>query len=110
MISGESRARTGISGEAFPVRINGVQRSWSLAAPNYHMTAVGVAVNPNSYINGNIFPVPEEELANFDTREIGYDRKSVNSGDISMVLGKEVPNGAIWIYTGQKNSKPSIHL
>ena len=57
LISGESRARTGISGEAFPVRINGMQRAWSLAAPKYHMTAVGVAVNPNSYIDGNIFPV-----------------------------------------------------
>ena len=49
LISSESRARTGISGEAFPVIINGIEISWSLAAPNYYMTAVGVAINPNSY-------------------------------------------------------------
>ena len=108
LLSKESRARTGISGDALPVRINGISRGWNLAAPDYHMTAVGVMVDQGSYINANMFPVLENELENFDSREIGYDRTKVNVDDIAMLLGGAVPYGNFWMYTGQKSSKPSI--
>lgn len=124
LISNESRAKSGDSGASYPCLVHGVERSWSLtvdlpkkAQTNNAITAVSaVAVrqlegNWDTTTNGVIVEVKEEELPNFDAREIGYKRVlltpltrvELTSGeDVSMCLGKDAK---IWCYVAPDDGK-----
>lgn len=107
LISAESRARTGYSGEAIPYIVRGVQREWNLVAPQYELTAVGAVFKPDAICNGVIVPVAENELPKFDAREEGYHRIRLDKS--SIVSNKPtVIGGDIWVYVVDQPGVPSV--
>ena len=109
LINPESRAKTGESGIAIPVRLWGVQRAWNLVAHAFQLTGVGATYKPSSYANGVIIPVSESELPKFDEREVrhGYKRVPVNRGNITMLVDGAVSSGNIWVYVTDSPGRPT---
>jgi hypothetical protein len=106
LICEDSRARTGASGQAIPVRIKGVERQWNAVYPKFEMSAVGAISNPNGACNGVIFQVPEEEIPKFDEREVDYSRIKLDREDISAIMQQSVPQGNIWVYVANSPGIP----
>mmetsp|Transcript_99621 Transcript_99621/g.286163 ORF Transcript_99621/g.286163 Transcript_99621/m.286163 type:complete len:273 (-) Transcript_99621:294-1112(-) len=58
-----------------PVRVQGLERIWSL--PFRGLTFMGIRQRPQAECVGVLIPVNEDELAQFDSRELGYDRQPI---------------------------------
>ncbi|MBI2141872.1 gamma-glutamylcyclotransferase, partial [Candidatus Woesearchaeota archaeon] len=102
LISQESRARTGITGEAIPVIVSGAERGWVHPAPSMGITALGVTYSSGSkgLCNGVIFSVDERQLPEFDRRETGYTRIAMPRVNIGPINPRaHLPPGAIWTYS-----------
>jgi len=102
LINRSSRLATGQTGEAFPVRVKGLHRSWCVVAPEMNFTGLGVMKNPVSTCNGVLVQIDENELAAFDEREIigsnyNYDRLLIPNNQIQSHsnLGSNIK---IWSY------------
>ncbi len=106
LICAESRARTGQSGEAIPVRVNGIERQWNLVAGDMRLTAVGAIANPQYSCNGVLVSVPESELPKFDKREAGYTRLPIAHKDITSLFSNIIPQGNLWVYVADIPGKP----
>jgi len=65
---------------ATPVKVHHLQRVWSFPVPQCAMTFMGVRRTTGATCVGVLVPVSEEELCQFDVRELGYDRIPL-SGD-----------------------------
>lgn len=96
LILKESRNRTGISGEVFPVRVRGYQREWNQQVGGE--TYLGITKNLESKCNGVLFEIPEGEIEKFDEREIGYTRVKIPLEKIESLKDKNLPKGNYWIY------------
>jgi len=109
LINAESRAKTGKSGQAIPVRVKAVERQWNLIVPGMRLSAVGAVSNPDSTCNGVIVSVDAKDLPKFDKREIGYSRIKIPKHEVTILLrGKRVPQGNLWVYVVDKPRRPSI--
>lgn len=106
LISADSRARTGHSGEAYACIVSGVQREWNLVAPQYRMVAVGAVYREESKCNGVVVAVGEVELPKFDAREEGYSRKELDRLGI-ILQDKDLPIGDVWTYVVDLPGIPS---
>ncbi len=98
LINQESREKTGNSGTAIPVRVQGVQRSWSQISPRSRICAVGVIFKKGASCNGVSFLVSESELPKFDERESGYDRVLLNPHQILRWESQKHLPGKCWTY------------
>ena len=67
-------------GTPIAVEIKGLKRSWNVIFPRY--TAIGVEFNDAHSCNGTLIDVTTEQLAYLDTREIGYNRVSIEHNKI----------------------------
>jgi hypothetical protein len=70
---------------ATPVRVKNLQRLWSLRIPNAGMIAMGIRRKENAECVGVLVPVNDEELAQFDIRELGYDRVPVEHHHVERI-------------------------
>ncbi|MDO7643083.1 MAG: gamma-glutamylcyclotransferase, partial [Reinekea forsetii] len=62
LICSDSRSRTGVSGPAHPVEVQGIARKWSVHVPDYAATAVGAHSDAHAHCNGVFFAVDEDNL------------------------------------------------
>ena len=98
---------------ATPVRVHGVERIWSL--PFGGLTFLGIRVRDKADCVGVVVPVNDDELAQFDRRELGYDRIPIDTknvydlhyenqeGDVPPRMDR---NATIWVYVPQKDFQP----
>ncbi|AJQ94597.1 gamma-glutamylcyclotransferase family protein [Gynuella sunshinyii] len=106
LICADSRARTGITGNAIPATVKGIKRGWYVSVPQAMHTAVGAVQDDISECNGVIFPVDTENLAKFDEREQGYGRIALETSRIT--AEHQLPDHAIvWTYVGHQTRSPS---
>ncbi len=99
LINAECRARTGDSGGAIPVRVEGLKRGWNkVSSSSKWMSVVGVVLENEAVCNGVIFPVSERELSRFDEREIGYRRIEIEYTNVSFLSQKQSSRGRVWGY------------
>jgi hypothetical protein len=98
LINAESRARTGDSGQALPVRVAGLQRGWNFAVRSRGLTAVGVTWQSQAQCNGVLVAVSASELPKFDARERGYERLPVPPQAVTVLSDAAVPVGNLWVY------------
>src|ERR1700730_7295866 len=91
LINSESRAKTGLSGAAIPVRVTGFQRAWTFVDRTAGMTALGVARREESVTNGALVSIPSAHLPLFDRREGGYTRTRLDRAGVSCLNGMAVP-------------------
>lgn len=110
LICKDSRSRTGVSGDAFPVEVKGIERRWSLHTPDWPATALGAHKHPTARCNGIYFPVDDENLTRFDEREQGYSRIAIDWQDVVATSSKEKPSsGTLWVYVGHSSKQPNKH-
>lgn len=97
LINSKSRQKTGITGDAIPVRVHHMKRGWIYDVDTLHhptvfntpFTAVGAQMDEThseSTVNGVIFPLECEEVSKYDEREARYQRQPIATSDIE-VLG-----------------------
>ena len=107
LICADSRSRTGVSGPAFPIELNGIARKWSMHSPEWEATAVSAHLESNAVCNGVFFEVDDGNLAKFDAREQGYDRVEIDWARVSSLSRKTLPiEGTLWAYVGKHNNQP----
>jgi hypothetical protein len=118
LICSASRAVTAptlVGRPAIPARVKGLERIWSLPYPDGGATFMGIRVRRQAECVGVLIPVDDTELAQFDLREIGYDRVPVPEEDIQRLpYEKEAPatvtmnSGAtVWVYVQQELGRAS---
>jgi hypothetical protein len=76
LLSRKSRFLSGISGNAYPVRVNEFERSWNCRIDD-EMTALGMLDAPGRSLNAALVEIPLLEVPRFDDRE-GSDYKRVS--------------------------------
>jgi hypothetical protein len=96
----------------------GYRRGWNFRS-NTGFTALGLTSATDEEraadINGVLFRITEEMLADFDRREVGYDRVEIMMEDIELLAREsskeeerkaenETPNGKMWVYIPQEAS------
>lgn len=107
LICSDSRSRTGISGDAHPVEVRGIQRRWSMHSPEWPATAVSAHHSRDHTSNGVFFAVDEENLSKFDAREQGYDRIQLPWHDVKSLNDQTLPTaGVLWAYVGHHVGEP----
>lgn len=113
LICPSSRAITApslVGRSAVPVRVNGLERIWSL--PDYARGAIymGIRVQSKAECVGVLVPVNEEELTQFDIRELGYDRLPIDHKDVRPIEDNDDDNNnsmplnfqaTLWVYVQQ---------
>ena len=107
LINSESRARTGCSGAALPVRVSGIQRAWNFVDRATRMTYLGVVLREESVTNGILVSVSTADLPLFDAREAGYTRTKLDPAHVSGWSGQKIPEGEIWMYLPNEPNCPT---
>lgn len=108
LICQDSRSRTGVSGEAHAIEVQGIQRKWSLQSPEWPATAVGAHEEATARCNGVYFHVDEQNLERFDEREQGYRRTKLSWHNVSQLSPQPLPShGTLWAYVGEGAGQPS---
>jgi hypothetical protein len=107
LISATSRAKTGETGQVWPVKIAGYQRNWSVMSTEYGMSSVAVVPVSEAYCNGVLIEIDESEIPVFDQRERGYKRSQVHHEQLSAYQEQSLPQGTIWIYHSHEIVKPT---
>jgi cation transport regulator ChaC len=96
----------------------GYRRGWNFRS-NTGFTALGITKDEEQAtdINGVVFRITQEMLADFDRREVGYDRVEITKDDLKLISpgsskeGEEVENlmgksgsrnGKVWVYIPQE--------
>lgn len=93
--------------KSHPVRVHGLERIWSL--PYGGLTFMGVRLRESAHCVGVLVPVDDQELAQFDLRELGYDRVQIQARDVQELhyendqspLPPLNKSATIWVYVQQ---------
>ncbi|MCV2401981.1 gamma-glutamylcyclotransferase [Marinomonas sp. C2222] len=109
LISSESRAKTGETGQVWPVKLHGFERHWALISECYGMSSVAVVKAPEKSCNGVLIEVPYEQLPLFDEREKGYHRGEVRSDQLAKYQDTPLPEGTYWVYYTDKVVSPNAN-
>lgn len=109
LINSISRSVTGETGKAWPVKVLGFERHWSVISPHAGMSSVAVVEAEDKACNGVLVEVPEHELPSFDERETGYQRSMVQPHQLQPYHDHELPEGTVWIYHTHEVVKPTPH-
>eukprot|EP00049_Salpingoeca_infusionum_P014313 m.267498 g.267498 ORF g.267498 m.267498 type:complete len:218 (-) comp15640_c1_seq7:2381-3034(-) len=113
LMSSESRARTGETGLALPVRVHGFERGWWLRSSRFTqgigMTALGVVSNSEGTCTGVLSRVAEAELPRFDAREAGYTREPIPYKDVKVIDQEHdlKPSDKFWVYCMTERQPPT---
>lgn len=108
LICQDSRSRTGITGDAQPIEVRGIQRKWSMHSPEWPATAVSAHHSLDHLSNGVCFAVDEANLPKFDAREQGYDRIRLPWPDVRSLDDQALPtDGILWAYVGHHSGEPT---
>ena len=68
-----------------PVLVRHLERLWSFPIPECGQTFMGIRRQPQAQAVGVLVPVSDDELAQFDMRELGYERVSVSHKDVERI-------------------------
>lgn len=98
LINGESRAKTGETGNVWPVKLHGFERHWSVMSDEFGMSSVAVIQAPEKACNGVLVEVPFDQFPLFDERERGYQRTRIQADQLSMYHTRSLPEGTYWVY------------
>lgn len=98
LISSESRAKTGETGQVWPVKLHGFERHWSVMSPDLSMSSVAVVKADSKACNGVLIEVPEDQFPLFDEREKGYQRSEIKPTQLASYLDELLPEGTYWVY------------
>ena len=98
LINGESRAKTGETGDVWPVKLHGFERHWSVMSADFGMSSVAVIEAAERACNGVLVEVPHDQLSLFDEREQGYQRSQIEPIKLTTYLDHELPAGTYWVY------------
>ncbi|MBJ7536304.1 gamma-glutamylcyclotransferase family protein [Marinomonas transparens] len=98
LINGESRAKTGETGDVWPVKLHGFQRHWSVMSAEFGMSSVAVIKAPEQACNGVLVEVPYHQFPLFDERERGYQRSIVEAKQLTAYYQGDLPEGIYWVY------------
>lgn len=110
LICSDSRSRTGVSGPAFPIEVEGIARRWSLHSPDWPATAVSAHLSQESSCNGVFFEVDNINLERFDAREAGYDRIEIPWQKVTNLTEDPLPEtGVLWAYVGKSTGQPTLN-
>ncbi len=107
LINSNSRSITGVAGKSLAVRVKGIKRSWYGTSLKNNMASVGIIADQKSSCNGVLFPIAQQELSNFDTRETGYYRESLPLSQIEFLSSGLDISEDIWIYFAKQTCNPS---
>ena len=107
LINATSRAKTGETGQVWPVRIAGYQRNWSVMSTEFGMSSVAVIPIEEAHCNGVLIEIDESEIPSFDERERGYERSQVSLEQLTAYQGQSLPQGTIWIYHSHEIAQPT---
>lgn len=108
LMSRESRAKTGMTGDAIPVKVRGLQRAWNQVISKAFVTALGATLEVAASCNGVIVPIQQDQLPKFDERESdgGYFRIQLQR-DLIDSFGVHLLGGFIWVYITDNPGVPS---
>ena len=106
LISSESRAKTGETGQVWPVKLHGFERHWSIMTPEFGMSSVAVVKAESRACNGVLIEVPEDQFALFDEREKGYQRTEIQRDQLAPYQDEELPDGTFWVYRTEEVVEP----
>ncbi|WP_133010709.1 gamma-glutamylcyclotransferase family protein [Marinomonas flavescens] len=98
LINGESRSKTGETGDVWPVKLHGFERHWSVMSSEYGMSSVAVVKASECACNGVLVEVPYDQFPLFDQREQGYQRSQIAREQLTTYLEHELPQGTYWVY------------
>jgi len=98
LISSESRAKTGETGQVWPVKLHGFERHWSVMSDEFGMSSVAVIKASDKACNGVLVEVPFDQFPLFDERERGYHRAMIQADQLSAYQSTPLPEGTYWIY------------
>lgn len=108
LICSDSRARTGLTGEALPVIAQGFERHWSVAVSYAELSVLGVRkAAPDAEVGGVLFALDDAAFRNFDARELEYERVQLSPDQIRpLATGQPLPTGDFWVYLPAPASSP----
>ncbi|WP_114417915.1 gamma-glutamylcyclotransferase family protein [Marinospirillum perlucidum] len=106
LICQDSRSRTGSSGEALPVKIEGLERSWNVPLADADLSVVGIRQQSGHRAGGMLFPVEEDQLPLFDAREREYQRVELFPEAIETLDARLLPQGSFWVYLPPEQESP----
>jgi hypothetical protein len=107
LIDASSRAKTGETGPARPVRVAGLQRAWHVVAPRSGCTVVGVTPQRGASCNGVMVEIAPHALPRFDARERFYHRVIIPQQAVTSLSGEHLSCATIWAYMTSRPGKPS---
>lgn len=106
LINADSRQRTGNTGEAIPVVVEGLQRYWGKIAGSYPISPL-VVIPQQGQCNGVLVEVDAIALAEFDKREHGYQRIEIEWDKITCIDKSTVDITApVWVYVNDDFCSP----
>lgn len=101
LISSESRAKTGETGQVWPVKLHGFERHWSVMTPELGMSSVAIVKAEEKFCNGVLIEVAEDQFPLFDEREKGYQRAQIPKQQLQPYHDEPLPEGIYWAYHTQ---------
>ncbi|MEC8080300.1 MAG: gamma-glutamylcyclotransferase family protein [Pseudomonadota bacterium] len=109
LISSTSRAKTGETGQVWPVKLKGYERTWSVMSQALGMSSVAVIKASDKACNGVLIEVAEDQFPLFDEREHGYERAQVSRSQLHPYHEEELPEGTYWVYHTKEVVTPCQH-
>ncbi|WP_425642094.1 gamma-glutamylcyclotransferase family protein [Marinomonas gallaica] len=106
LISSESRAKTGETGQVWPVKLLGYERSWAVMSTALGMSSVAVMKAEAKACNGVLIEVEEDQFPLFDEREQGYQRAQLERHQLQSYHQETLPEGTYWVYHTQQVVEP----
>jgi len=98
LINGESRSKTGETGQVWPVKLHGYERHWSVMSAEFGMSSVAVVPASHASCNGVLVEVAYDQFTLFDERERGYQRSRIPAENLMPYQDTGLPEGTYWIY------------
>lgn len=98
LMNPKARALTGITGESYPARVQGMVRRWDVPISGEARVSLGISPAANIVCNGVLIEVADDQLALFDAREPAYTR-AVLAQEKLVVDGRQLSKeDRLWIY------------